>query len=131
MTEGSVAYVNMRCALLGYVGDIPFGSVTDASTLAEALNLPARHVAHILSRLSNDEVALLPWHRVIPRSGAFTKAQMGRPRTIRQIALLEGEGATFVDGAQLDMSSVTCWKPPNTHRSTLRAETTAVRPRQS
>lgn len=112
----------MRRALLGYVGDIPSGSVVEVSTLAEALNLPARHVAHILSRLGNDEVELLPWHRVIPRRGAFTKAQMGRPRTIRQIVLLEGEGATFVDNARLDMASVMCWKPPDTHRSTFWAE---------
>ena len=122
MPEGSIAYANMRRALLGYVGDIPFGSVVEVSTLAEALNIPARHVAHILSRLGDDEAELLPWPRVIPRRGAFTKAQMNRPRTMRQIAHLQEEGAAFLDGARLDMASVTCWQPPDTHRSTFWAD---------
>ncbi|EDM31840.1 hypothetical protein RTM1035_07904 [Roseovarius sp. TM1035] len=112
----------MRRALLRYLGEIPVGSVVEVATLAEALKLPARHVAHILSRLGDDEAELLPWHRVIPRGGAFTKAQMGRPRTIRQIGLLQAEGVPFVDGDRLNMASVTCWQPPDTHLSTFWAD---------
>ncbi len=122
MPEGSNAYANMRRALLGYVGDIPSGSVVEVSTLAEALNVPARHVAHILSRLGDDEAELVPWHRVIPRRGVFTKSQMNRPRTRCQIAHLQEEGAAFINGARLDMASVTRWQPPDAHRSTFWAD---------
>ena len=53
--------------------------------------------------------------------GAIAKAQMERPRTMRQIARLQAEGAAFVD-AVFDMASVKFRQPPDTHRSTFCAD---------
>ena len=122
MAERSIAYANMRRALLGYVRDIPHGQVVEIATLAAALNIPARHAAHILSRLSDDEADMIPWHRVVPRDGVFAGKRTGTSRTARQIALLDDEGVSIDPKGRIDLSRAQFWQPPETHRSTFWAD---------
>ena len=118
MPKHSVVYARMREALLACVGAIPRGKVVDIGTLATSLNIPARHAAFILSRLSADESDAVPWHRVVPRGGDFTQAKKHPLRFSLQVSLLRSEGFTLVGETRLAYSDAQLWLPPDTHRAT-------------
>ncbi len=122
MAERSVAFDNMRRALLAYVQAIPFAAVVEVQALAGALNIPARHAAYILSRISVDETDLCPWHRVVPRNGVFSGGTRSTPRTALQMALLRHEGVPFADDVRIDLGRATLWRPPDTYRTTFWAD---------
>lgn len=122
MGSGSLAYQRMRIALLELVRRVPDGKIVEISTLAAATNIPARHAAYIWATLSEDEMDLLPWHRVIPSGGRFTAAAMQRPRTIQQIQLLLAEGHQFSGSDRIVFSCRSRWSPPDTHRHTFWAD---------
>jgi alkylated DNA nucleotide flippase Atl1 len=122
MAERSVAFDNMRRALLAYVQAIPFAAVVEVQAIAGALNIPARHAAYILSRLSIDETDLCPWHRVVPRNGVFSGGRKSSSRTALQIALLRHEGVPFANDVSIDFGRATLWRPPDTYRTTCWAD---------
>ncbi|WP_293857981.1 MGMT family protein [uncultured Alsobacter sp.] len=122
MSRGSPAFARMRRALLDGVRRIPEGRVVEAAQMGEALNIPARHVAYMLSQLAPEEAELVPWHRVIPADGDFGKADRRTARQIVQVARLSAEGLTLQDGRRLTLRPDLRWEPDDTHRGTFWAE---------
>lgn len=85
----------MKAALLALVADIPACKVAQVGDVGFALNIPPRHVSYILSQLSNDEAALVPWYRVVPTRGKFPALAKQTERHNKQIELLKLEGVSL------------------------------------
>jgi methylated-DNA-protein-cysteine methyltransferase related protein len=118
----SIAYANLKRAVLAYVRDVPQGRVTTAADLGRALNLPARHVAHLLSQLDADEAESVPCHRVVPKDGRLpreaksTPAQkLARARLLRERLVLDRQDRI----ADFEARRIV-W--PDTHATTIWAD---------
>lgn len=61
----SVAFARIRAEVIRLVGLIPPGKFTTYGSIAVHMNVMARHVAFVMSRLTEEESAALPWHRVV------------------------------------------------------------------
>lgn len=80
-----------RERVLRAVAAIPPGRVSTYGRLGERLKLTARQVARVLSGLTPEESASVPWHRVVAAGGRISTVKLdgvGR----RQIAKLREEG---------------------------------------
>jgi len=82
----SKAFARIRAEVVRLVGLIPPGRFTTYGSIAIHMNVMARHVAFVMSRLTEEESAELPWHRVVsadarisPRMDA-TLAKLQRKR---------------------------------------------------
>ena len=51
--------------MIRLVGLIPAGKFTTYGSIAIHMNVMARHVAFVMSSLTAEESATLPWHRVV------------------------------------------------------------------
>jgi methylated-DNA-protein-cysteine methyltransferase-like protein len=122
LAERSKAYANMKRALLAYVRAIPAGRVVEMGVLADSLNIPARHAAWILTRLSDEEEDATPWHRVVPTGGVLARRGRAARRARVQIALLRDEGLPMDAEGRIPLSAALRWEPPATHRATVWAE---------
>ena len=74
--------------VLNLIAELPPGRVTTYGAIARELQSTARQVASIMARLTPDEAATTPWHRVVGAQGVLKT--MGRTK-IRQAALLRAE----------------------------------------
>lgn len=61
----SKAFARIRAEVIRLVGLIPPGKFTTYGSIAIHMNVMARHVAFVMSRLTPEESAELPWHRVV------------------------------------------------------------------
>lgn len=61
----SKAFARIRAEVIRLVGLIPSGKFTTYGSIAVHMNVMARHVAFVMSRLTEEEAAALPWHRVV------------------------------------------------------------------
>ena len=61
----SPAFARIRAEVIRLVALIPEGKFTTYGSIAIHMNVIARHVATVLSRLTPEESAALPWHRVV------------------------------------------------------------------
>jgi methylated-DNA-protein-cysteine methyltransferase-like protein len=61
----SKAFARIRAEVIRLVGLIPPGKFTTYGSIAVHMNVMARHVAFVMSRLTAEESAELPWHRVV------------------------------------------------------------------
>ena len=61
----SAAFARIRAEVIRLVALIPPGKFTTYGSIAIHMNVMARHVAFVLSSLTADEAAALPWHRVV------------------------------------------------------------------
>ncbi len=61
----SPAFARIRAEVIRLVGLIPPGKFTTYGSIAVHMNVMARHVAFVLSSLTEQESAHLPWHRVV------------------------------------------------------------------
>src|SRR4051812_11536171 len=61
----SKAFARIRAEVIRLVGLIPSGKFTTYGSIAVHMNVMARHVAFVMSRLTAEESAALPWHRVV------------------------------------------------------------------
>ena len=61
----SKAFARIRAEVIRLVGLIPEGKFTTYGSIAVHMNVMARHVAFVMSRLTPEESAELPWHRVV------------------------------------------------------------------
>jgi methylated-DNA-protein-cysteine methyltransferase related protein len=87
----SAAFARIRAEVIRLVGVIPVGKVTTYGSIAIHMNVTARHVAFVLSRLTPDEAAALPWHRVVS-SDARISANMNPALARKQKKRLRDEG---------------------------------------
>jgi methylated-DNA-protein-cysteine methyltransferase related protein len=120
--KGSPTFQRIRKALLDLVKDIPFGKVVTVSSLAEALNIPPRHVAFVLSGLIPSEQMLIPWHRVIPTKRDLGNRDNRAQKLEIQLSQLVAEGIKLQDHRLVELNSTSDWQPPNTHRNTFWAD---------
>src|SRR5882762_6457959 len=61
----SKAFARIRAEVIRLVGLIPSGKFTTYGSIAVHMNVMARHVAFVMSRLTEEEATALPWHRVV------------------------------------------------------------------
>src|SRR5204863_3163500 len=61
----SKAFARIRAEVIRLVGLIPPGKFTTYGSIAIHMNVMARHVAFVMSNLTEQESAELPWHRVV------------------------------------------------------------------
>jgi methylated-DNA-protein-cysteine methyltransferase related protein len=90
----SVAFVRIRAEVLRLVALIPEGKFTTYGSIALHMNVAARHVATVLSRLTSEEAELMPWHRVVSADARISQ-RMDPDLATRQRSLLEAEGLTL------------------------------------
>lgn len=87
----SEAFARIRAEVVRLVGLIPEGKFTTYGSIATHINVVARHVAFVLSSLTEEESASLPWHRVVG-SDARQSPSMPPPIARKQRARLKAEG---------------------------------------
>ena len=90
----SVAFARIRAEVIRLVALIPPGKFTTYGSIAVHLNVTARHVAFVMSRLTKEESATLPWHRVAS-ADARLSPKMDRDLSAVQCGRLEAEGMTI------------------------------------
>lgn len=87
----SVAFARIRAEVIRLVALIPSGKFTTYGSIAIHMNVVARHVAFVLSRLTDEESAALPWHRVVS-ADARISPNMDTATARRQRTRLRAEG---------------------------------------
>lgn len=87
----SQAFARIRAEVLRLVELIPAGKFTTYGSIAVHMNVVARHVATVLSRLTDEESKALPWHRVVS-ADARVSPNMDAKLAAKQKRLLKAEG---------------------------------------
>jgi methylated-DNA-protein-cysteine methyltransferase related protein len=87
MKAKSPHYARIRADVLAIAAHVPRGALLTFAEVGGHLDVMARHVAYILSRLDQHERDRLPWYRIVPLDG-----RVARPA---QRAALEAEGFAF------------------------------------
>jgi methylated-DNA-protein-cysteine methyltransferase-like protein len=90
----STAFTRIRVEVIRLVALIPPGRFTTYGSIAVHMNCNPRHVAYVLARLTEEESATLPWHRVVAADARISRS-MDPELAARQRALLEAEGLTI------------------------------------
>ncbi len=97
----SAAFIRIKADILGIVEAIPEGRVTTYGAIGRHLDVMARHVAYILTMLSDEEKARHPWYRVVGDKG-----RIGKPKFngfgISQTELLQSEGISVSSEGYVD-----------------------------
>lgn len=90
----SIAFARIRAEVIRLVGLIPTGKFTTYGSIAVHMNVVPRHVASVLSRLTDEESASLPWHRVL---GAEARISPNMDTALAEVQRqrLEAEGLTL------------------------------------
>jgi methylated-DNA-protein-cysteine methyltransferase-like protein len=68
----SRAFARIRAEVIRLVALIPPGKFTTYGSIAIHMNVMARHVAFVMSSLTEQEAAELPWHRVVSRDARLS-----------------------------------------------------------
>lgn len=87
----SVTFARIRAEVIRLVALIPAGKFTTYGSIAVHMNVMARHVAFVMSRLTETESAELPWHRVVS-ADARLSPKMDHELSAVQRGRLEAEG---------------------------------------
>jgi methylated-DNA-protein-cysteine methyltransferase-like protein len=87
----SAAFARICAEVIRLVALIPAGKFTTYGSIAIHMNVMARHVAFVMSRLTGDEAAALPWHRVVS-ADARISPKMNPALAAAQRARLNAEG---------------------------------------
>jgi DNA transformation protein and related proteins len=96
---GSPAFQRIERDVLRLCSSIPAGRVCTYADLGAVMDVPARHVAYIVSRLNEPARAHYPVHRLVGAGGKLP----AKPATVAtQLAL---EGVTIAKGAVVNLSA--------------------------
>ncbi len=68
----SRAFARIRAEVIRLVALIPPGKFTTYGSIAIHMNVMAHHVAFVMSSLTEQEAAELPWHRVVSRDARLS-----------------------------------------------------------
>jgi methylated-DNA-protein-cysteine methyltransferase-like protein len=90
----STAFPRIRAEVIRLVALIPPGRFTTYGSIAVHMNCNPRQVAYVLARLTEEESAALPWHRVVAADARISRG-MDPELAARQKALLEAEDMTI------------------------------------
>ena len=85
------ANVRLKAKVLAVVARVPEGRVTTYGAIAHRLRVGPREVARVLSHLTPEESAELPWFRVVAANGVISTMKLGQVGR-RQVARLRDEG---------------------------------------
>lgn len=86
----SPTFARIRAEVLRLVALIPAGKFTTYGSIAIHMNVVARHVATVLSRLTEEEAKEIPWHRVVS-ANARIRPNMDAKLAAKQKRLLKAE----------------------------------------
>lgn len=95
MAVKSPFFTRIKVDVLKIVSAIPKGKCLTYKSIGEHLDVVPRHVAYILSTLSDNEKAIHPWYRVVGDDGVLGQrkvSELGAP----QSELLSDEGLAIV-----------------------------------
>ena len=87
----SKAFARIRAEVIRLVRLIPEGKFTTYGSIAVHMNVMARHVAFVMSRLTPEESKELPWHRVVS-ADARISPNMDEALARKQRRRLRSEG---------------------------------------
>src|ERR1051325_8797579 len=87
----SKAFARIRAEVIRLLTLIPPGKFTTYGSIPVHVNVMARHVAFVMSSLTEQEAAELPWHRVVSRD-ARVSPNMDAALSKLQRRRLRGEG---------------------------------------
>ena len=90
----SPAFARIRAEVIRLVALIPEGKFTTYGSIAVHMNVMARHVAFVMSRLTDEESKAMPWHRVVS-ADAQLSAKMDSELRELQKSRLESEGMSI------------------------------------
>jgi methylated-DNA-protein-cysteine methyltransferase related protein len=99
-----------KARVLAAVAAIPEGRVTTYGIMGKHLGITARQVAFVLTRLTADESAELPWFRVVAANGVVSSLKLGAVGR-RQIARLKAEGVAVTPRNKLADFDAVVWSP--------------------
>ena len=68
----SPAFARIKSDVMAIVAALPQGRVASAADIGRQIDVPARHVAYILTTLDEGERAVSPWWRVVADGGAIS-----------------------------------------------------------
>ena len=97
---GSPFYARIKAHVLLVLAAIPKGRVMTAAEIGGWLDVPARHVAYILARLTPEEEARVPWFRIVPASGSVPADRLNAFRMSQRELLVE-EGVPIADDGRI------------------------------
>lgn len=80
----SQAFARIRAEVIRLVGLIPPGKFTTYGSIAIHMNVMARHVAFVMSRLTEEEADALPWHRVVSADARLSPKMDGALSTMQR-----------------------------------------------
>jgi methylated-DNA-protein-cysteine methyltransferase related protein len=87
----SKAFARIRAEVIRLIALVPEGRFTTYGSIATHMNVAPLHVAAVLSNLTEEESAQLPWHRITASDGRISTAMP--PATARkQRTRLRAEG---------------------------------------
>lgn len=87
----SKAGARIRTEVIRLVGLVPKGKFTTYGSLATHMNVVPLHVASVLSNLTEEESATLPWHRITASDGRISP-RMSPATARKQRDRLRAEG---------------------------------------
>ncbi len=79
----SAAFARIKKEVLAIVEAIPSGKVSTYKAIGESLDVMPRHVAYILTTLSEVESEQYPWHRVVSDGGKITAPKLFDEQILR------------------------------------------------
>ena len=93
----SLAFARIRAEVLAAACSVPAGRVTTYGAIGNHLQVTPRHVAFVLARLTEEESAKVPWHRVVGAGGQIRQPdsealQRHRKRLMDEAILVSTEG---------------------------------------
>lgn len=90
----SPAFARIRAEVIRLVALIPEGKFTTYGSIAVHMNVMARHVAFVMSRLTDEESQALPWHRVVSADARLSPKMDAELRELQK-SRLESEGMSI------------------------------------
>lgn len=96
----SKAFALIKVDILKIVSCIPKGKLTTYKSIGNYMDVVPRHVAYILSTLSDEEKDAYPWFRVIGENAKLGKVKVSSDGTTQESLLV-------AEGHQVDKSTVT------------------------
>lgn len=104
------ALARIKSEVLAAVMDIPEGRVTTYGAIGKHLGVTARQAAYVLARLTPEESASVPWHRVVASKGVVSTMKLGSVGR-RQIARLLAEGVAVTPRHKVQDFDAVFWSP--------------------
>ena len=106
----------LKVRVLAVVAAVPEGRVTTYGAIARRLRVGPREVAFVMSRLTPEESAKLPWFRVVAANGVISTMKLGQVGR-RQVARLREEGITVTLRNKVADFAAVFWPPTRPSRS--------------